>query len=76
MNNQIPTACAYTRILKIARTIAGLEGLARPYLLVNSSGLTPDPASGVGEAFPLDRGLLMGDPKFAADVASRVVSLS
>ena len=53
MNNQIPTACAYTRILKIARTIAGLEGLARPYLLVNSS-----------------------DPKFAADVASRVVSLS
>jgi predicted ATPase with chaperone activity len=43
MNKQIPTACAYTRILKIARTIAGLEGLACSYLLVNSSGLTPDP---------------------------------
>ena len=53
MNNQIPTACAYTRILKIARTIVGLEGLACSYLLVNSSA-----------------------PKFAADVASLVVSLS
>jgi hypothetical protein len=30
MNNQIPTARAYTRILKIAPTIAGIEGLALP----------------------------------------------